>query len=138
MGSRVSVYLVRLAILGVIETAIADATCALPAQELACHAASLGAICAEWGSCVAAVLRPYAPPTVLRTIFRGQHLHSPPFVQVWTTTSARPSLQEFRRFLDLSFQRDDGLAAGGGHRTDVRLGAVRAGGEQHGAPTPHP
>lgn len=101
--------------------------------ELSSHPASVGEICAECGLCVAAVLAPYAPQRILRSIFRGQHLACPPFVQVscllllvyrfplhfeylliskwcnrlqvWTTSSDWPiaTLSEFVEFLDLSF-----------------------------------
>ena len=71
--------------------------------ELASHPASVGEVCAECLTCVAAVLAPYAPQHVVRNIFSGKHLTCPPFVQVWTTTSDWPELSQFMECLDMSF-----------------------------------
>lgn len=98
--------------------------------ELSSHPASVGEICAECGLCVAAVLAPYAPQHIVRSIFRGIHLACPPFVQVrdealrlshsaehifasinaitylvqvWTTNSDWPTLTEFEEFLNAMF-----------------------------------
>ena len=56
--------------------------------ELSSHPASVGEICAECGSCVVAVLAPYAPQHIMRSVFHGKHLACPPFVQVraWSST----------------------------------------------------
>lgn len=62
--------------------------------ELLSHPASVGEICAECGLCVAAVLAPYAPLHIVRSIFHGKHLACPPFVQVSGTFAGLHVLQQ--------------------------------------------
>lgn len=78
--------------------------------ELSSHAASIGEICAECSLCVAAVLAPYAPQHLVRSIFRGQHLACPPFVQVrWYWLWIFPFLPASWHFLSCTCASNAGV-----------------------------